>query len=84
VADLGAETVEPGYADDTDHVPFDAVGIPAFEFIQEPLDYLKRTHHSNQDVLARVSPENLEQAAVVLATVVYEAATLDQRVQRKQ
>ena len=54
----------------TDHQSFDGVGLPGFQFIQDPLDYNTRTHHSNQDVYDRVQPEDARQAAVVVAAFV--------------
>jgi hypothetical protein len=83
LADLGAEALNPASTFGTDHTPFDAIGLPAFEFIQDPLDYRMRTHHSNQDVFECVPAENLRQAAVVLATIAYEAAMADEQVPRK-
>jgi hypothetical protein len=67
----------------TDHQSFDAVGLPAFQFIQDPIEYDSRTHHSNQDVYERLQREDLMQAAVVLASFVYEAAMRDQMLPRK-
>ena len=62
---------------------FDAVGIPGFQFIQDPLDYGSRTHHSNMDVYERLQPADLEQAAAVEAIFVYNAAMRDQMLPRK-
>lgn len=67
----------------TDHLSFDAVGIPGFQFIQDPLDYDTRTHHSNMDVYEELSPSDLEQAAVVEAIFVYNTAMRDQMLPRK-
>jgi len=67
----------------TDHLSFDAVGIPGFQFIQDPLDYESRTHHSNQDVFERLQPADLKQAAVVEAIFVYNAAMRDLMLPRK-
>ena len=73
--DLGAETVSIGDTGDTDHVSFDGVGLPGFQFIQDPLDYETRTHHSNLDVYDHAQPGDLMQASAILASFVYNAAT---------
>ncbi len=59
----------------TDHLSFDAVGLPGFQFIQDPMDYATRTHHSNMDVYDRLQPADLHQMAVIEASFVYNAAT---------
>jgi Zn-dependent M28 family amino/carboxypeptidase len=81
--DLGVTTLTLRSTGSTDHVSFDAVGIPGFQFIQDPLDYSSRTHHSNMDTYERLLPEDLKQAAVVEATFVYNAAMRDQMLPRK-
>jgi Zn-dependent M28 family amino/carboxypeptidase len=67
----------------TDHESFDAVGIPGFQFIQDKLDYMSRTHHSNMDTYERLQPGDLAQAATVEAIFVYNAAMRDQMLPRK-
>jgi Zn-dependent M28 family amino/carboxypeptidase len=67
----------------TDHLSFDAVGIPGFQFIQDPLEYETRTHHSNMDVYDRLQPEDLKQMAVIVASFVYSAAMRDEMFPRK-
>jgi len=67
----------------TDHLSFDAVGIPGFQFIQDNLDYESRTHHSNQDVVERLQPADLKQIATVEAIFLYNAAQRDQMLPRK-
>ncbi len=67
----------------TDHQSFDAVGLPGFQFIQDPLDYDSRTHHSNMDVYDRVQQADLEQMAVIEAYFVYNAATRPDELPRK-
>ena len=62
---------------------FDAVGIPGFQFIQDPLDYESRTHHSNMDTYERLQPADLKQIAVVEAIFVYNAAMREQMMPRK-
>jgi carboxypeptidase Q len=81
--DLDAETLTLSNTGGTDHIPFDAIGLPAFQFIQDPLDYNSRTHHSNEDVLDRIQPEDAKQAAVILAAFAYNAAMLDDKLPRK-
>jgi hypothetical protein len=82
-ADLGATTVSNRNTGSTDHVPFDAVGLPGFQFIQDDADYSTRTHHTNLDVYDRAQRDDLVQAATVLASFVYHAATRDERFPRK-
>src|SRR5439155_22172869 len=67
----------------TDHLSFDAVGIPGFQFIQDPIEYETRTHHSNMDVYDRLQIDDLRQAAVIVATFVYNTAMRDQMFPRK-
>jgi len=81
--DLGMTTLTMRNTGGTDHLSFDAVGIPGFQFIQDPLDYETRTHHSNMDVYDRLQPEDLKQAAVIVAGFVYDAAMRDQMLPRK-
>jgi carboxypeptidase Q len=81
--DLGATTVTMRNTGGTDHQAFDGVGIPGFQFIQDPADYFTRTHHTNMDVYERVQREDVMQQAVVLATFVYHAAMRDQMLPRK-
>jgi carboxypeptidase Q len=79
---LGATTVTTLNTGGTDHILFSAVGLPGFQFIQDPLNYESRTHHSNLDVYEEVVPEDLQQAAVVLASFVYHAAMRDEMLPR--
>jgi hypothetical protein len=81
--DLGARTVSNRSTGSTDHVPFDAVGLPAFQFIQDEADYSTRTHHTNLDVYDRVQRDDLVQASVVLASFAYHAAMRAERFPRK-
>lgn len=67
----------------TDHLSFDAVGLPGFQFVQDPLDYDTRTHHTNLDLYERVFPEDVIKNAIVIATFAYEAANRDQMFPRK-
>jgi carboxypeptidase Q len=67
----------------TDHLSFDAVGLPGFQFIQDPMDYETRSHHSNMDVYDRIQAEDLKQMAVIEAAFVYNAATRPEKLPRK-
>jgi hypothetical protein len=80
--DLDVTAITMRDTDSTDHMPFDAVGIPGFQFIQDPMDYETRTHHSNMDVFEELRPSDLKQAAVVEAIFVYNAAMRDQMLPR--
>ncbi len=81
--DLGATTVSPHNTGSTDHLSFDAVGIPGFEFIQDSLDYETRTHHSNMDDYDHLRIEDLQQAATIIAAFVYNTAMRDEKLPRK-
>jgi carboxypeptidase Q len=81
--DLGMTTLTMRNTGGTDHQSFDTVGIPGFQFIQDPLDYSTRTHHSNMDVYDRLQADDLKQAAVIVASFVYHAAMRDQMMPRK-
>ena len=81
--DLGVTTLTMRNTGGTDHLSFDAVGIPGFQFIQDDLDYESRTHHSNQDVVERLQAADLKQIATVEAIFVYNAAQRDQMIPRK-
>jgi len=83
LADLGVTTITMRNTGGTDHEAFDSVGIPGFQFIQDPLDYGSRTHHSNMDLYERLQPDDLAQAAVVEAIFVYNTAQRDQMLPRK-
>lgn len=81
--DLGMTTLTMRNTGGTDHLSFDAVGIPGFQFIQDPMDYDTLTHHSNLDVYEHIRAEDLKQAAVIEACFVYNAAMLDEMLPRK-
>jgi len=81
--DLGVSTITMRHTGGTDHEAFDSVGIPGFQFIQDPLDYGSRTHHTNMDTYERLQEEDLAQAATVEAIFVYNAAMRDQMLPRK-
>jgi hypothetical protein len=81
--DLGLTMVTMRNTSGTDHLSFDAVAVPGFQFVQDPLEYFSRTHHTNMDVYERVQREDVMQQAVVLAWFAYEAAMRDQMIPRK-
>jgi hypothetical protein len=80
---LGVSTLSPRIVSGSDYVAFDEVGIPAFQFIQDRLEYNSRTHHSNMDVYDRVQRDDAVQMAVVAATFAYNTAMRDEKLPRK-
>ena len=82
-ADAGAKTLTLQNTGGTDHLPFDAIGIPGFQFIQDPVEYNTRTHHSNQDNFDRIQAEDMKQASTVMAAFVYQTAMMDEKLPRK-
>ncbi|QAA81790.1 M20/M25/M40 family metallo-hydrolase [Aequorivita sp. H23M31] len=82
--DLGATTITPGNTGGTDHLSFDSVGLPGFQFIQDEVEYNSRTHHSNMDSYDHLVEADLKQAATVIAGLIYQAAISDQKVPRKE
>ncbi len=81
--DLGVVAVRRGNTGSTDHVSFDDAGIPGFNFIQDPIEYGLRTHHSSNDVYDHLMLDDLKQAAVVVAATAYELANRDEMFPRK-
>ena len=81
--DWDANTVSFGNTGSTDHVSFDRMGLPGFQFIQDPIEYFTMTHHSNQDYYERLVEQDLKRTAVIVATFVYHTAMLDERLPRK-
>ena len=82
--DLDARTLSIRNTGGTDHLSFDAVGLPGFQFIQDPLEYNTRTHHSNMDAYDRAQPADLMQAAAIVASFIYHAANREEKLPRKQ
>jgi carboxypeptidase Q len=80
---LEAETLTSENTSGTDHIVFDAVGVPGFSFIQDPLSYGTVTHHTDQDVYNQLDEDNLKQASVIMASFVYHAAMRDDLLPRK-
>jgi carboxypeptidase Q len=81
--DLGATTVTARNTGSTDHIPFDRIGLPGFQFIQDSIEYGTRTHHSNQDVFDRIQGDDLKQASIVMAAFLYNAAMREEKMPRK-
>ncbi|MDB5205923.1 MAG: family metallo-hydrolase [Flavisolibacter sp.] len=82
--DLGASTVTISNTGGTDHLSFDAVGVPGFQFIQDEIEYDTRTHHSNMDTYDHLVPEDLKQAATIVAAFVFNTAQRDEMIPRKE
>ena len=80
---LGASTLTTLNTGGTDHMPFDALGLPGFQFIQDPLSYETKVHHSNLDLYEAASPDDLKQASAIMASFVYNAAMRDAPLPRK-
>jgi carboxypeptidase Q len=83
LADLGVTILGPRSVTSTDHLAFDNVGLPAFQFVQDRLEYNSRTHHSNMDTYDRVQRDDLIQQATVAAVFAYNAAMRDEKLPRK-
>ena len=81
--DLGAATLTASNTGGTDHLSFDAIGLPGFQFIQDEIEYETRTHHSNEDVFDRIQSDDLKQAATIMAAFVYNTAMRDEKLPRK-
>ncbi|MEX1184689.1 MAG: M20/M25/M40 family metallo-hydrolase, partial [Gemmatimonadota bacterium] len=81
--DLGVEALAPRSVSSTDHVAFDSLGIPAFQFMVDRLEYNSRTHHSNMDTVDRVQRDDMVQHATVIAVFAYNAAMRDEKLPRK-
>jgi carboxypeptidase Q len=81
--DLGATTVTIKDTGGTDHLSFDSFGLPGFQFIQDPMDYSTRSHHTNMDTYERIHPTDARQAAVIMASFAYHAAMRDEKLPRK-
>jgi carboxypeptidase Q len=83
LADLGVSTISYRNTGGTDHLSFDAVGLPGFQYIQDPMDYETRVHHSDMDTYDRLHASDLEQAAVVEAIFLYNTSERDAMMPRK-
>jgi Zn-dependent M28 family amino/carboxypeptidase len=81
--EMGASTLSISNTGGTDHLSFDAIGLPGFQFIQDEIEYETRTHHSNQDVFDRIIADDMKQNAVIMAAFVYKTAMMDEKIPRK-
>lgn len=81
--DLGVTTISRRNTGGTDHLSFDAVGLPGFQYIQDPMDYETRTHHSDMDTFDRLHASDLQQAAVIEAIFLYNTSERDRMMPRK-
>ncbi|GEO08501.1 M28 family metallopeptidase [Segetibacter aerophilus] len=82
--DSGASTITVNNTGGTDHLSFDAVGLPGFQFIQDPIEYNTRTHHSNMDTYDHLIENDLKNSAAIVAAFVYNAAMRDEKLPRKE
>jgi Zn-dependent M28 family amino/carboxypeptidase len=82
--DLGAKTITISNTGGTDHQSFDAAGLPGFQFIQDPIEYNTKTHHSNMDVYDHLIEDDLKQMAVIVAAFAYNAAQREAKLPRKE
>ncbi len=83
-ADMDAKTLTLANTGGTDHLSFDGIGLPGFQFIQDEIEYGTRTHHSNQDNFDRIQADDMKQAATIMAAFVYQTAMMDEKMPRKQ
>jgi hypothetical protein len=81
--DMGATTLSIANTGGTDHLSFDGIGLPGFQFIQDEIEYNTRTHHSNQDVFDRIQADDMKEAATIMAAFVYQTAMRDEKLPRK-
>ncbi|MFB3917584.1 MAG: M20/M25/M40 family metallo-hydrolase [Terriglobales bacterium] len=81
--DLGVTTVSLRNSSGSDHQSFNSVGVPGFQFIQDPADYFTRSHHTNLDTYERVQRADLMQASVLLASFLYHTAMREQMLPRQ-
>jgi len=81
--EAGAQTLSISNTGGTDHLSFDRIGLPGFQFIQDEIEYDTRTHHSNQDVFDRIQGDDMRQAATIMAWFVYNTAMRDEKLPRK-
>jgi carboxypeptidase Q len=81
--DIGATIVTTRNTGSTDHISFDRVGLPGFQFVQDPADYFTHVHHTHLDTYDHVVPEDLKQAAAIIASFAWHAAMREERLPRK-
>jgi hypothetical protein len=81
--EMGASVLTSANTSGTDHLSFDAIGLPGFQFIQDEIEYDTRTHHSNQDTFDRIQADDMKQASTIMAWFVYNTAMMDEGLPRK-
>jgi Zn-dependent M28 family amino/carboxypeptidase len=81
--DMGASTLTVNGTGGTDHQAFDSVGLPGFQFIQDPIEYFARTWHTTQDVYDRIIEDDLKQSSIIMATFAYNSAMSNEKLPRK-
>jgi len=81
--EIGANTLTLSNTGGTDHLSFDAIGLPGFQFIQDEIEYSSRTHHSNMDVFDRIQADDMKQISIIVAAFVYQTAMMDAKMPRK-
>lgn len=80
---MAANTLTLSNTGGTDHLSFDGIGLPGFQFIQDAVEYDTRTHHSNMDVFDRIQADDMKQMSIILAMFVYQTAMMDDKMPRK-
>jgi len=80
---MAANTLTLANTGGTDHLSFDGVGLPGFQFIQDTIEYDSRTHHSNMDVFDRIQADDMKQISIIVAAFVYQTAMMDEKMPRK-
>jgi hypothetical protein len=81
--EMGATTLTIANTGGTDHLSFDGIGLPGFQFIQDPIEYDTRSHHSNMDVFDRIQADDMKQSSTIIAAFLYNAAMRDEKIPRK-
>ena len=81
--EMGASTLSIANTGGTDHLAFDALGLPGFQFIQDEIEYSTRTHHSTQDVFDRIQADDMKQNAIIMAAFIYNTAMMNEKLPRK-
>ncbi|MDB5348862.1 MAG: putative aminopeptidase [Planctomycetota bacterium] len=81
--EMGAATITSEPTHGTDHESFDGIGLPGFQFIQDPIEYETRTHHSNMDTYERIQADDMKQASAIMAAFIYNTAMKDEKLPRK-
>ncbi|MBC8301878.1 MAG: M20/M25/M40 family metallo-hydrolase [Pelagibacterales bacterium] len=82
--DMDASTLSISNTGGTDHLAFDMIGIPGFQFIQEPIAYSSKTHHSNMDNYDHLVEDDLKQAATIIAYFIWQTSQRDEKLPRKE